>query len=118
MRGRECVALMFGAAAMSGVAFAHPGSKILTTGSVEQTVMTAGVSFEEMKGVHVYRGRALLLGGEAAPAQETRNHIIIKRARHAASCYPAAHLRTQGFYSGAGATHRFTHGFFSDRVYP
>jgi len=118
MRGRDIAALIAGAAAMSGAAFAHPGPKILTTGSAERTVMTAGVSLKQMKGVHVYRGRAMLPGGEAAPAGTSHKRIIIKRARHAIAYYPAAHLRTQGFYSGNKATHRFTHGFYSDRVYP
>ena len=94
---------------------AHPGSKILTTGSGERSAMTAGMSYEDVKGVHIFRGR---------PA-ETKNAQATKREMHKQveieiSMSPIyrrfRHLRTQGFYSGdAYPSRHYTHGFYSGR---
>ncbi|GJL90480.1 hypothetical protein [Hyphococcus sp.] len=112
-------AMMVIAGAMtSSAAFAHPGAKLLTTGGKgERTAMTAGVSFEDINGVHVFRGGGqkedALLGGDsvAAPASCDREIEIIIHERPWRSF---RRLRTQGFYSGyAYPSRRYTQGFYS-----
>lgn len=95
---------------------AHPGSKILTyLGSSERTAMTPGVSYEDIKGVHVFRGKAALLGDAPAPGPQIRRQRIeieiITRQRPWRSF---RRLRTQGFYSGIPyPSRRYTQGFYS-----
>ncbi len=108
-----------GAMTSSG-AFAHPGAKLLTTGSKgEPAAMTAGVSFEEINGVHVFRGSGqkadtLLVGDSvAAPESSNREVEIIVQQRPWRSF---RRLRTQGFYAGyAYPSRQYTQGFYSGR---
>ncbi|WP_411816973.1 hypothetical protein [Hyphococcus sp. DH-69] len=101
--------------AFSGsTAFAHPGSKILTTaGGVSKQAMTSGVRYEDVNGVHVFRGSTALLGDEAAPRPSGKQMVVKKiEIRHTWRSF--RHLRTQGFYSGdAYPTRRYTQGFYS-----
>ena len=102
-------------AATSG-AHAHPGSKILTTGSGERTAMTAGMRYEDVKGVHIFRGSA----ASVVDAQASNKASLHKQIELEISVTPAyrrfRHLRTQGFFSGdAYPSRRYTHGFFSGR---
>ncbi|MEM9618210.1 MAG: hypothetical protein AAF936_09640 [Pseudomonadota bacterium] len=103
---------------MAGAAQAHPGSAILTVGGEdERQAMTNGVTFEEIGGVHLYRGRAALAGAEPAPgteldaAKECGDTIIYKGVWRSFRS-----LRTQGFYSGRSPrSRRYTQGFYSGR---
>jgi len=116
MRSYFKIALL--AALVCGVASAeaHPGSKILTTGSGERTAMTAGMTYEDIKGVHIFRGRtAEANAAESSADMSARTEVAIE-----ISVTPAyrrfRHLRTQGFYSGdAYPSRRYTHGFYSGR---
>ena len=108
--GTAITALLVGAA--SGAA-AHPGSKILTTGSGERTAMTEGVSYEDVGGVHLFKG-------SAAPAKEKKMKAAKKAIKIKVEIAPAyrsiRRLRTQGFYSGpVYDSRRFTQGFYSGR---
>ncbi|WDI32988.1 hypothetical protein PUV54_07230 [Hyphococcus flavus] len=96
--------------------YAHPGSKILTTGSGDRTAMTGSVHYEDVNGVHIFRGGSapqedVLLGGsDYEPLMSKRIEIKIERTpfRRIRS------LRTQGFYSGAAhPSRRYTQGFYS-----
>ncbi len=100
-------------AAASG-AQAHPGSKILTTGSGERTAMTAGMQYEDVKGVHIFRGRPT---AEEQASPKTSLHKQIEIEISVTPVYRRLrHLRTQGFYSGhAYLSRRYTHGFYSGR---
>lgn len=80
--------------------------------------MTAGVTYKEEKGVHVYRSAApapaaALLGGEPVSARNKK----IKKARIEIRKRPwrtIRRLRTQGFYSGVPYPSRpYTQGFYS-----
>lgn len=101
---------------MAGAAQAHSGSAILTVGGEdERQAMTSGVTFEETGGVHLYRGRAALVGAEpvaeSAPAKECGDTIIYKGVWRSFRS-----LRTQGFYSGRSPkSRRYTQGFYSGR---
>ena len=105
-------------AAVSSAALAHPGSKLLTTGSKsERAAMTSGVSFEDVNGVHVFRGGgakpSALLGEAPAASQRaiTRDVEIVIR-QHPYRSF--RRLRTQGFYSGiAYPSRQYTQGFYS-----
>ena len=102
----------------SSAALAHPGAKLLTTGDKSgPAAMSAGVSFEDINGVHVFRGRTLeadtLLGGEPAADRaiaEREIEIIIHERRWRSF----RRLRTQGFYSGNSYPSRqYTQGFYN-----
>lgn len=105
-------------AAVSSAALAHPGTKLLTTGSKsERAAMTSGVSFEDVNGVHVFRGGGAKPGallGEAPAASQraiTRDVEIVIR-QHPYRSF--RRLRTQGFYSGiAHPSRQYTQGFYS-----
>ncbi len=105
-------------AAVSSAALAHPGSKLLTTGSKsERAAMTSGVSFEDVNGVHVFRGGGAKPGallGEAPAASQraiTRDVEIVIR-QHPFRSF--RRLRTQGYYSGtAYPSRQYTQGFYS-----
>ena len=107
-------------ASMSAGAQAHPGSPLLTTGSKSpKAAMTAGMSFEDINGVHVFRGSpaqhgAGLLGGEPASGQSDCRAVEIEIEAGAWRSF--RRLRTQGFYSGVSYPSRqFTQGFYSGR---
>ncbi len=107
------LAALFCAAAAG--AQAHPGSKILTTGSGEQTAMTDGMSYEDVSGVHIFRGSPASSDDTLPSSEAGRQQIKIQ-----ISVTPAfrriRHLRTQGFYSGAAyPSRRYTRGFYSGR---
>ncbi len=99
----------------ASAASAHPGTKILTTGSAgERTAMTSGMSFEEVGAVHVFRGKSSLTGGAPVAnktgAQSTTININISNRAFRSF----RRLRTQGFYSGTGPkSRRYTKGFYS-----
>ena len=105
-------------AIMTSAAYAHPGSRILTVGGEDgRHAMTSGVSYEDTSGVHVFRGRPSLDGGQEAPAAESAlnasNGDVIIYNGVWRSFRP---LRTQGFYSGRNPkTRRYTQGFYSDQ---
>lgn len=102
-------------ATTSGVQ-AHPGSKILTTGSGERTAMTAGMRYEDVKGVHIFRGSAMSAGGAKASTKTSLHKQIEIEISMTSRYQHFRHLRTQGFYSGdAYPSRRYTHGFFSGR---
>lgn len=111
-------ALVVGASAAGAfsTAQAHAGPKLLTTGSGERTAKTAGVSYEDIDGVHLFKGRARQsendMAATLAGAPEGKaTHVTII---HKAPWRSIRHLRTQGFYSGtAPSSRRFTQGFYS-----
>ena len=108
--GTAITALLISAA--SGAA-AHPGSKILTTGSGDRTAMTEGVTYEDVGGVHLFKG-------SATPAKEKKMKVMKKAIKIKVQVEPAyrsiRRLRTQGFYSGSVySSRRFTQGFYSGR---
>ena len=109
------------ALAISTGAMAHPGARLLTLDSKsEQAAMGPGVSFEEINGVHLFKGPAqkasafddsALLGGE--PAAVSQDVVVIIKQR---PWRRIRHLRTQGFYSGVPyPSRRYTQGFYSGR---
>lgn len=107
-------------ASMSAGALAHPGSTLLTTGSKSpKAAMTEGVSFEDINGVHVFRGSpalqdAGLLGGEPASGEGECRAVEIEIEAGAWRSF--RRLRTQGFYSGVSYPSRqYTQGFYSGR---
>ncbi|MEO1135588.1 MAG: hypothetical protein AAFW68_03120 [Pseudomonadota bacterium] len=109
----------FSAVLFSSGAIAHPGSNILTVGSgAERSAMTAGVTFEEDKGVHIFRGNARrsavgLLGDEPIAAKDARATTIRVEIRKR-PWRTIRRLRTQGFYSGVPYPSRpYTQGFYS-----
>lgn len=106
-------AVLVGATSM---AQAHEGPKLLTTGSGERTATTAGVTYEDIDGVHLFKGRARQSGTDmatllaGAPSAKAIHLTII----HKTPWRRIRPLRTQGFYSGsAPASRRFTQGFYS-----
>ncbi len=111
--------LIAGAALAIGAfstAQAHPGSKLLTTGSDERTAMTAGVTFEDVNGVHLFKGAQRQTGNDmatmlmGAPTTKAVTITIV----HKAPWRSFRSLRTQGFYSGRGpASRAHTKGFYS-----
>jgi len=104
-------AMMFTVSAAS----AHPGAKILTTGSAEeQKAMTPGMSFEEVGSVHVFRGRNTITDAAPAAVKTQAHTTIIKINIEKRAFRSFRRLRTQGFYSGTGPkSRRFTKGFYS-----
>ncbi|MEX6632926.1 hypothetical protein [Hyphococcus lacteus] len=97
----------------SGNALAHPGEKILTLGGgAERAATTSGIQYEEVGGVHVFRGSTALLGDEAvttAPEKTDMKIVIVQRQWRT-----IRRLRTQGFYSGKPYPSRnYTQGFYS-----
>ncbi len=117
---RRFIAALTTALIMSGAsAVAHPGAAPLITDSkTAPRVMSGEVSFEEVKGVHLFKGSPLreetkLLGAEPAPGAATRNTEIEIRDR---PWRRLRHLRTQGFYSGVPyPSRRYSHGFYSGK---
>jgi len=113
MRALFVITAVAAAFAATG-ASAHPGSKILTAGGAEErTAMTPGMTYEDVNGVHIFRGAKPLEGGEpvaAAPEERIEIEIVIKREpwRH------IRHMRTQGFYSGDPyPSDRYVQGIYS-----
>jgi hypothetical protein len=99
-------------------ASAHPGSEILTAGAAKQrSAMTEGVSFEEVNGVHLFRGGKTPTNSKTRPASVTQSQVI--RIEIAAPIFvwrSARDLRTQGFYSGkVYPSRRYQQGFYSGR---
>jgi len=112
------VALIVGLSGAVFSAVAHPGPKILTVGGAdERMAMTSGVSYEDVKGVHLIRGTRMLAGEEAAVRTTyMRRGIIIETVTRRRYAYPPRRLRTQGFYSGNGPkSRRYRQGFYSGR---
>lgn len=98
---------------LSSGALAHPGPKLLTTGNGDRTAMTAGMTYEDINGVHVFRGSKALLGDDPAPKamRETREIEIVIKHR---PWRRLRKLRTQGFFSGVPyPSRRYTQGFYS-----
>ncbi len=101
---------------ITGSADAHPGSKILTLGGqAERSAMSAGVSFEEKNGVHLFRGgqtaerTAMSLHGGSA-----HRYVEIEIDKRKSAFRSIRTLRTQGFYSGSSPkSRRYTQGFFA-----
>ena len=98
-------------------AVAHPGSALLTTDSRSApSAMSGTITFEEVHGVHVFKGSPLkaddaLLGGEPVSGdihQEVEIEILKQSRRQ------FRRMRTQGFYSGVPyPSRRYTQGFYS-----
>ena len=103
---RVSVFVFAAAIAVSGMmpraASAHPGPNLLITDSkTAPRAMSGNVSFEEINGVHLFKGSparedAELLGGETASSDKRVVEIEI-RDHH---WRRLRKLRTQGFYSG------------------
>ena len=96
-------------------ASAHPGAKILTSGSAkERTIMTPGMNFEEVGAVHVFRGRKAIADATPAAVTTPARTTIIKINIERRGFRSFRRLRTQGFYSGTGPkSRRYTKGFYS-----
>ena len=101
------------AAAISSAA-AHPGSKLLTTGAGARAAMTEGMSYQDVNGVHLFKGTPSLAGAQTPmaggrPMSQTKIVVV-----HRYPWRSFRQLRTQGFYSGPGAiSRRYTQGFYS-----
>ncbi len=105
-------------ASFTATASAHPGSEILTTGSSkERSAMTQGMSFEEVNGVHLFRGSQAPASKVSRPAATTRSQVIrIEVAAPRFVWRSFRGLRRQGFYSGkAYPSRRYRRGFYSGR---
>ena len=101
---------------MSGTAQAHPGSEILTVGGKDgRQAMTDGMQYENINGVHVYRGTPSLAGTSAS--LETENESNIQQGDtiiYNNVWRTFRSLRTHGFYGGRRSdTRRYTQGFYS-----
>jgi hypothetical protein len=114
MNKRTLIAFAAAGLALMGAAAAHPGPELLTAGGAEaRAAMTPGMSYEDVGGVHVFRGAPRpeaepALAGAEAPRTININvtHRYVLRAFRP--------LRTQGFYSGPGMkSRRYTQGFYS-----
>jgi hypothetical protein len=95
---------------------AHPGSKILTLGGgAERSAMTPGMTYEDVNGVHIFRGARALAGEEPALAGGPEGRQIeIEIEKHVYVWRRLRHMRTQGFYSGDRyPSRRYTQGFYS-----
>ncbi len=106
------------AVAMTGAATAHPGSKILTAGgNSERSAMTKGISYEDVGGVHVFRGRKAQASDKAVSTGAViRREIRIEIAAPIYVWRSFRGLRTQGFYAGDPyPSRRYTQGFYSGR---
>lgn len=104
--------------AITASAKAHPGPKLITTGSANApAATTGGVGFEEVNGVHLFRGRTALLGDEPAAMQTPEESSTIVKVVVIDRPYRSfRRLRSQGFYSGvAYPSRRYTQGFYSGR---
>lgn len=113
MKTKVFVAAAIVAAASVSAAAAHPGPKLLTTGSGERTAMTPGMSYEDHDGVHMFKGAPRLAGGATATATMSTDSVKIT-VRHEYPWRSFRSLRTQGFYSGTGPkSRRYTQGFYS-----
>lgn len=118
MRTISAAVLVLGFSVVFSSAQAHPGSAILTAGGAdERSAMTEGMSYEDVNGVHVFRGTAAIIGAETMHAEKTMHREVrIKLITHKSKWRSFRSLRTQGFYSGAGPKSRqFTKGFYSGR---
>ncbi len=101
---------------LSGTAQAHPGSAIMTVaGNDNRQAMTDGMRYDNVKGVHLFRGSASLAGQDAVVESETepaihqRDTIIYNNVWRTFRS-----LRTHGFYGGRrSTTRRYTQGFYS-----
>ena len=112
MKTKALTAAVIVTAASVSTADAHPGPKLLTTGSGERTAMTPGISYEDVGGVHLFKGAPRLAGGEAVPAMSADGINITIRHKYPSRSFRT--LRTQGFYAGTGPTsRRYTQGFYS-----
>ena len=81
----------------------------------EKDFVQERMTFEEINGVHVFRGSRVLAGDAAAPAV-ARQNIEIEIIAPAFVWRRLRHMRTQGFYSGDPyPSRRYTHGFYSGR---
>ena len=99
----------------TGAAEAHPGAKILTAGGAdERTAMTPGVAYEDVNGVHVFRGQKKLAGDDIITTRRIETRIEIKAPIYVRRSF--RRLRSQGFYSGDRYPSRqYTQGFYSGR---
>ncbi|MHA7872875.1 MAG: hypothetical protein ACX939_11040, partial [Hyphococcus sp.] len=86
-------------------------------GETGRAATTPGVVYEDIKGVHLFRGRAALAGAqsvavtESSPAEECGDTIIYRGVWRSFRS-----LRTQGFYSGRSPqSRRYSQGFYSGR---
>jgi hypothetical protein len=116
MKKRTLIAFAAAGLALMGAAAAHPGPELLTAGGAEaRAAMTPGMSYEDVGGVHVFRGAPTpepepehALAGAPYPRTININvtHRYVLRAFRP--------LRTRGFYSGPGMkSRRYTQGFYS-----
>ena len=116
MRQKRMIAALAGGCVFIGVAAAHPGPKLLTAGGAEtRAAMTPGVSYENVDGVHVFRGSEK---EEAvySPTETAARHEIEIDVTHRFVWRSFRRLRTQGFFSGTDPkSRRFTQGFYSGR---
>ena len=115
---RVSIFVFAAATMMSGAAVAHPGSNLLITDSkTAPRAMSGDISFEEINGVHLFKGSPLkeetgLLGGEAVSYDKRVVEIEIREHRWRR----LRKMRTQGFYSGVPYPSRpYTQGFYSGR---
>jgi len=112
-RAAMTVSVLAGLGAFSS-ATAHPGAKLLTTGKGERTAMTAGMSYADVNGVHLFKGSERLAGDDATPILGAPMKTLRISVSARAPYRSFRSLRTQGFYSGTGPrSRRFTQGFYS-----
>lgn len=112
-RAAMAISVLAGLGAFSS-ASAHPGAKLLTTGKDERTAMTAGISYADVNGVHLFKGAKRLAGAGATPMLGAPAKTLRISVSTRAPYRSFRSLRTQGFYSGTGPrSRRFTQGFYS-----
>lgn len=116
MNGRWAIALAACVVTGLSAAAAHPGPKLLTAGGAEErTAMTPGMTYEDVDGVHIFRGTLAAAAPEASAIgyEPQKIKIIVK---HEYAWRALRRLRTQGFYSGVDyPSRRYTQGFYSGR---
>ena len=100
---------------LGSTSIAHPGPKILTAGGTkERAAMTSGMKYEDVNGVHIFRGSTKLAGGEKIIMRRAMTKIKLEMAAPRCAYRSCRRLRTQGFYSGKKyKSRRYTQGFYS-----
>jgi len=113
--------------AAAPAAAAAPGPAILTAGGEEpRASKTAGVAYENISGVNVFRGtpaRPQSIPPRSIPPRDAERRDAAMAAGATPADAPCARpfrsmrrMRTQGFYAGVPyPSRRFTQGFYSGR---
>ncbi len=116
MKKNAVIAAAIIAVSLFSSAEAHPGAKLLTTGAGERTAMTAGMSYQDFDGVHLFTGAPHAQNEMLTPLMSAATKTVDITIKTRAPYRSFRTLRTQGFYSEtAPASRRFTQGFYSGR---